>query len=127
MKKLSELLGVKLNTIWRWEKERASPSVETAKNLAKILGITESELLNGPKDEKIRITLVYDWDRMKEVNIDMNGNEFELILGSNGQVGLKGSGMLTSHEAIDDFLARIREQLEVAFDAQVRRGVIQGN
>ena len=57
MQKLSEILGVKLNTIWLWEKERASPSIETAKNLAKIFGITESELLNSPSEDKVEIVL----------------------------------------------------------------------
>lgn len=48
MNKLSELLQVKLNTIWRWENGRASPSVEMAQKLAKILNVTETELINGP-------------------------------------------------------------------------------
>ena len=63
---------------------------------------------------------------MKEGNIDMNGNDFELILGSQGKIGLKGAGTITSTEAIDEFLARVREQLIIALDAQVRRGAIQG-
>ena len=58
MNKLSEMLGVQLNTIWRWENERASPSVEMAKELAKIFGITESELLNGPNMQNWELRLV---------------------------------------------------------------------
>ena len=51
-------------------------------------------------------------------------NKFKLVLGEDGQIGISGMGMLTSREAIDEFLGRVREQLEVALDAQVRRGVI---
>lgn len=58
MNKLAEILGVQLNTIWRWENERASPSVEMAKTLAQIFGITESELLNGPDKQNWELRLV---------------------------------------------------------------------
>ena len=56
----------------------------------------------------------------------MTGNEFELILGSNGQIGLKGAGMITSAEAIEEFLSRVKEQLTIALEAQIKRGVVQG-
>ena len=112
--------------ISRYERNTATPTLDTVRRLALGLEITVDELLNGPNEDKVKITLVYDWSHMKEGNIDMNGNDFELILGSQGQIGLKGAGMLTSPEAIDDFLARVREQLEIALDAQVRRGAIQG-
>ena len=123
---LSDKSGIDSNMISRYERNTATPTLDTVKRLALGLDITVDELLNGPSEDKVKITLVYDWSHMKEGNIDMNGNDFELILGSQGQIGLKGAGMLTSHEAIDDFLARVREQLEIALDAQVRRGAIQG-
>ena len=124
MQKLSEMLDVQLNTIWRWENGKASPSVDVATALAKIFGISESELLHGPSEGKVKITLVYDWTHMEGGKIDMNGNEFELILGSQGQIGLKGAAQITSAEAIEEFLARVKEQLTIALDAQVRRGAI---
>ena len=123
---LSDKSGIDSNMISRYERNTATPTLDTVKRLALGLDITVDELLNGPSEDKVKITLVYDWSHMKEGNIDMNGNDFELILGSQGQIGLKGAGMLTSHEAIDDFLARVKEQLEIALDAQVRRGAIQG-
>ena len=54
----------------------------------------------------------------------MNENKFKLILGNDGMIGLNGAGLITSHEAIEDFLGRIRKELEIALDAQVRRGVV---
>ena len=121
---LSERIGVHENTIRLWERGVREPRLSDMAKLCEVLGCTESELLNGPADGRVRLTLVYDWGQMKEGNIDMNGNDFELILGSHGQIGLKGAGLLTSAEAIDEFLARVREQLTIALDAQKRRGAI---
>lgn len=55
----------------------------------------------------------------------MTGNEFEVILGKKGEIGLKGAGLVTSREAIEEFLANIRLQVESAFEAQVKRGAVQ--
>ena len=123
---LGERTGIDPNMISRYERETATPSLENVKRLALGLDISVDELLNGPDDGEVKITLVYDWDKMKEGKIDMEDNGFELILGSNGKVGLHGAGQITSREAIDEFLAKVREQLEIALDAQVRRGAVQG-
>ena len=123
---LGERTGIDPNMISRYERETATPSLENVKRLALGLDISVDELLNGPDDGEVKITLVYDWDKMKEGKIDMEDNGFELILGSNGKVGLHGAGQITRREAIDEFLAKVREQLEIALDAQVRRGVVQG-
>ena len=123
---LAHLLSITTVTLSRWENGHFEPKASVIKKLCEVLGCTESELLNGPSDGNVKITLVYDWDKMKEGSIDMNGNDFELILGSNGQIGLKGAGMLTSAEAIEEFLSRVKEQLTIALDAQIKRGVVQG-
>ncbi|MBQ7217126.1 MAG: helix-turn-helix transcriptional regulator [Synergistaceae bacterium] len=121
---LAEMVNIGGNSIARYERGEIRPSIEIASRIAKVLEITVEELLNGPDDGKVKLTLVYDWGHMKEGNIDMNGNDFELILGSQGQIGLKGAGMLTSTAAIDEFLARVKEHLTIALDAQKRRGAI---
>ena len=123
---LAHLLSITTVTLSRWENGHFEPKASVIKKLCEVLGCTESELLNGPSDGNVKITLVYDWDKMKEGSIDMNGNDFELILGSNGQIGLKGAGMLTSAEAIEEFLSRVKEQLTIALDAQIKRGVVHG-
>ena len=86
---LSERIGVHENTIRLWERGVREPRLSDMAKLCEVLGCTESELLNGPADGRVRLTLVYDWGQMKEGNIDMTGNDFELILGSQGQIGLK--------------------------------------
>lgn len=42
---LSELIGVKNNTIWRWEKNKAKPDTETLVRIAHALDTTTSYLL----------------------------------------------------------------------------------
>ena len=121
---LSERIGVHENTIRLWEKGVREPRLSDMKKLCEVLGCTESDLLNGPADGQLKITLTYDWKKYQEGGIKMDGEGFELILGSNGQIGIKGAGTLTSRESMESFLSQIRLQVETAFEAQVKRGAI---
>ena len=123
---LADITGIGLNSIARYERDEVQPSIENANQIAQALHVTVDELLNGPNSEQVKITLSYDWERYEKGEIQMDRNEFELILGSHGQIGLKGAGNITSHDALEDFLARVRLQMETAFEAQVKRGAIQG-
>ena len=123
---LAELVGVGMNSIARYERGEVQPSVDVAVAIAKALHVDLVELLEGKdKNGKIKVTLSYDWKRYEEGEIDMTGNEFEVILGKKGEIGLKGAGLVTSREAIEEFLANIRLQVESAFEAQVKRGAVQ--
>ena len=111
-------------TIRRWENGEIIPRLDEIKRLSEVLHISTDELLNGSQDGKVRVVLAYDWQKY-EGGIDMASNEFDVILGRDGEIGLKGSGKLTSREAIEEFLANVRLQVESAFEAQVKRGAIQ--
>lgn len=124
---LSEAIAVSVDSVRRWESNKQFPRADELSRLALVLGVTVDELLNGPSEDKVEIVLSWNWEDMKKGEINMDENKFKLILGSDGMVGLHGAGRITSREAIDEFLRRVRSELEVAFDAQVRRGVIQGN
>ena len=121
---LAKCIGVQTQTIWRWEHGEREPSLDVVKRLSEILGCTESELLNGPNGDKVELVLSWNWEDMKKGEINMNEDKFKLILGGDGRVGLQGAGMITSREAIEDFLSRVRNELEIAFETQVKRGVI---
>ena len=123
--KLSELLGVSIITIKRWEKGSRTPRIEEIKKICSLLGCTEAELLNGPQGDEIKLTLSWHWEEMKEGVINMNDNKFQIVLGDSGQIGITGAALFKTRDAIEDFIARVREQVEVAFDAQVRRGAIK--
>ena len=121
---LANAVDVALLTVFRWEKGVRTPRVEEIQKLCDVLGCSESELLNGPRDGKVELIVSWDWEDMKKGEIRMNENKFKLILGEDGMIGLHGAGQITSHEAIEEFLSRVREQLEVALEAQIRRGAI---
>lgn len=124
---LSEAIAVSVDSVRRWESNKQFPRADELSRLALVLNVTVDEILNGPSADKVEIVLSWNWEDMKKGEINMDENKFKLILGSDGMVGLHGAGRITSREAIDEFLRRVRSELEVAFDAQVRRGVIQGN
>lgn len=89
------------------------------------MGAWRSELFNGLLDNKIELVISCNWEDMKRGKMNTEENKFKLVLGEDGQIGINGMGMLTTRESIDEFLGRVREQLEVALDAQIRRGAIQ--
>ena len=122
--RLAELMEVHENTIRLWEKGIREPRSSDITKLCAILGCTESDLLNGSRDDKVELVLSWNWEEMKKGEINMNEDKFKLILGGDGRVGLQGAGMITSREAIEDFLSRVRNELEIAFETQVKRGVI---
>ena len=122
--RLAELVSCSVDTLQRWENGTREPRASDITKLCAILGCTESELLNGFKDDKVELVLSWNWEDMKKGEINMNEDKFKLILGGDGRVGLQGAGMITSREAIEDFLSRVRNELEIAFETQVKRGVI---
>ena len=122
---LAEILSINTATLSRWENGHFEPNASTIKKLCEILHCTESELLNGSDDGRIKVTLSYNWDDFKKGEINMNKSEFKLILGDNGEVGINGSMIVKSRSAIEEIIAKIRSELEFGFNAQVQRGVIQ--
>lgn len=121
---LAEAIEVSVDSVRRWESDKQYPRADELSRLSSVLNITVDELLNGIKTDQVEIVLSWDWQDMKKGEINMNENKFKLILGDDGMIGLHGAGMITSPEAIEDFLGRIRKELEIALDAQVRRGVV---
>ena len=123
--KLAELVHVSFMTIRRWESGDTIPRMNEIENLAKILHCTEAKLLNGPSEGKVRVTLSYDINKMKEGEIDMDSDGFDLFLGKNGFIGLRGGVMLSAERTIDDVMSEIRKELERGLAVQVERGTIK--
>ena len=121
---LSEEVGVSVDSIRRWESNKQFPRADELSKLASVLQVTVDELLNGVRDGKVELVLSWNWEEMKKGEINMDANRFKLILGDDGKVGLHGAGMITSREAIEEFLGQVRGELEIALDAQIKRGVI---
>ena len=47
--RLSELVGVHVNTVIRWEAGLREPRTSEIKKLCEVLNVSEAELLNGPE------------------------------------------------------------------------------
>ena len=123
---LAAKVKVSVDSIRRWESNKQFPRADELLQLSSVLNVTVDEMLSGLSPDKVEIVLSWDWEDMKKGEINMNENKFKLILGEDGMVGLHGAGMVTSREQIEEFLGRIRNELEIALDAQIKRGVVQG-
>ena len=121
---LADSIEISVDTVRRWESNKQFPRADELVRLAIALKVSVDDILNGSSSDKVKIVLSWDWEDMKKGEINMEENRFKLILGEDGTIGLHGAGMVTSREAIEDFLSRIRSELEIALDAQVRRGAI---
>ena len=121
---LADSIEISVDTVRRWESNKQFPRADELVRLAIALKVSVDDILNGSSSDKVKIVLSWDWEDMKKGEINMEENRFKLILGEDGMIGLHGAGMVTSREALEDFLSRIRSELEIALDAQVRRGAI---
>lgn len=122
---LAEAVKVSVDTVRRWESNKQVPRTDELVTLASVLKLTVDELLNGPSSERVELVLSWDWDDMKKGEIRMNENKFKLVLGDDGMIGLNGAGRITSTAEIEEFLGRVRKELEIALEAQIKRGVVQ--
>ena len=71
---LAEKFGVETNTVWRWEAGNSYPNIEMLKNLAEFFGVSESELLNGERQNEIEIRILIreSDDEVGNITMDMS-------------------------------------------------------
>ena len=122
---LAEAIGVSVDSVRRWESNKQIPRADELSNLALTLHVTANELLNGSSSERVELVLSWNWEDMKKGEIRMNENKFKLVLGDDGMIGLNGAGRITSADEIEEILGRVRKELEIALEAQIKRGVVQ--
>lgn len=122
---LAQALSINTITLSRWENGHFEPKASMIKKLCEMLCCTESELLNSNQEDKAELVISWNWEDMKKGEMKMEDNKFKLVLGEDGQIGINGMGRITSLEGIEEFLGRVREQLTIALEAQVKRGAIQ--
>ena len=119
------MIPCSIDSIRRWETNLREPRASDLVRLCEVLQCSESELLNGPSDGKIKVTISYDWDKFEKGEINMDGNLFELFMGKLGEIGIKGAGLLKSVEEKEELKQRICADIDNMFDLQVKRGAIQ--
>lgn len=119
-------IDVPLITYARWEQDRGKPKFEYLKQLASAFNITVDELVNGPRENIIDVTLRFEavLDMEGEV-IDMTAaNGFNLVMSDTGKIGITGAAMISSREELENVKARICAEMDYGFSEQVRRGRI---
>ena len=56
--KLAELANIHVNTLLRWEYGTREPKASELQRLAKVLDVTEAELLNGPAKQEFEVKII---------------------------------------------------------------------
>ena len=62
--RLSELVGVHVNTVIRWEAGLREPRTSEIKKLCEVLNVSEAELLNGPERREFEVQIVMGVKKM---------------------------------------------------------------
>lgn len=126
-KKMGDITGIDPNTLSRYERGRLTPSSAAVLQISNALHVTADELLNGPKEGKIEINLIFgEMSEKGEIDMSENGNKFDLFMDKNGTLGIRGGAKFKSLEDIAQFVADIGEELKKGFEFQQSRGAIAG-
>ena len=88
---LAQRVGVGENSIARYERNEMTPSLTVGHAIAEVLGVSEAELLRGPRSKEWRIEVVFRKEEDWEMNtVDMSASAPNLFL---VQVGLEKIGL----------------------------------
>lgn len=110
-KSLAEALGVDENTVWRWEADRVSPSVEMGRQIADFFNVSVDTLLNGPKSSELKIIIDWEVEEMSAITI---GDPGVFIGYRENDDCLLFSGAIPADSNLEDVLSAIRVRLEAA-------------
>ena len=108
-KDLALRTGLSVLTISRYENGKREPRASDIKKLCEVLGVTEDELLNGPRKNEWKINVVWEVDDMQA--LDIKPNEFT--------VGFRGNdlilwGSIPGDKTLDEATGTVRNQLAAA-------------
>lgn len=122
---LERITGIDANTFSRYERGVVIPSTDVAKRIAEALHVTVDELLNGPREKKIEINLIFgEMPEKGDIDMSENGNNFDVFMGKNGTLGIRGGANFTSIDEIIKFGADVVEELKKGFEFQRQRGAV---
>jgi transcriptional regulator with XRE-family HTH domain len=118
---LASLISVSVDSIRRWESHIREPRASDIQNLCEVLGVSEAEILNGPKEEGYTVTLKFV-KSIEEAQCEMmiNGNG-AVSLADDGTVVASHLGKLFNREDKAAILAALDEKLEEALEIVNRR------
>ena len=77
LEKLSDLVGIHINTLVRWENGTREPRASDIKRLSQALDCTEAELLNGPAKQEFEVKILMGVKTLPNVaGIEITDNSF---------------------------------------------------
>lgn len=119
----AEAIGISFMTFRRWENGDVEPRISELQRIADVFEVSVDELLNGPRENIIEVTLRYEPD-IKGGLIDMGtGNGYALTVADNGMVGISGAAIFKTRADLDKALNKIKAMLEEGFARQVEKGL----
>ena len=120
---LAERIGVHEVTLRSWERNAYQPRASDIRKLCEVLGVSEDELLNGPRKEEIEIRVIIEETNEWEVGtMDLRENSkdrFSVHIGPE-KIGVEFTGKFEKPEDLDDVFARARKCAEETLAAQGR-------
>lgn len=116
--KLAELANVHVNTLLRWEYGTREPKASELQKLAKVLNVTEAELLNGPASQQFEVKIMMGVKSLTGLaGVEVASNSFLYgVDDSEPQIVLAGRVRIDTPEQ----RAKARELILKKFDAACR-------
>jgi len=115
---LADKIGVAKKTLQRWEYGETSPKASDMTRLCQVLGISEGELLHGPKEEdEWKLTIRMEATQM----LDLSGSTCisDIELTQNGAaLRLGGSySVFENDEKFEDFIRQLRSARDLVIES----------
>lgn len=126
--KLAELVDIHVNTLLRWEYGTREPKASEIQKLAKALGVTEAELLNGPANQELDVKIMMGVKSLTGLaGIEVANNSFIYgVQDDEPQIVLAGKVRIDTPEQRENALAEIISKFKKAcwmFDHRDEAGV----
>ena len=109
---LAEKLGVKQQTIWRWEKGEREPSFEHIKALSEVFRVKQGELFDGPGEEAWVLEIKIAKNRGEVIDMsETMGCVASVNCTRNGAVLELGAGydVFQDDAKFEDFVEQLRQ------------------
>lgn len=117
---LADAIKVQENTVWRWEKGRATPSAEMVRLIAGALGISEAELLNGNSKENDTWELRLLLDKKGVIDLRHNAGSEATLQVSQNSMGITLSASLDlwlDDDKFEGLVNQLREKRAIGIKA----------
>jgi len=114
--KLAELVDIHVNTLLRWEYGTREPKASEIQKLAKALGVTEAELLNGPANQELDVKILMGVKSLTGLaGIEVVNNSFIYgVQDDEPQIVLAGKVRIDTPEQRENALAEIISKFKKA-------------